>query len=1194
MRKLTALLAVALLFGLTTPLLALNYEIAPTPDPGFTTTKWLGDKYAGGNLSVLIFKMNWCYTTETAQVYELQRAFGWDIGLVVYQGTQYFGGTDNERARKLLDSRKWDVIVFWSETKGNLNRGYPDCSTDVKYRILAQVREGTGLVITDTAPKEIFRPERQYPAPLTSLVGGLGLLGRLPRDNADYFKAVWNRWTPKSEEEFNQRFVSTYQVGNGRAVVYNGWPIATYPFRDCVFVDWNQRVDVEYMMAELGRGILYAGGKEPQVEITGRPPARWDVPWGQAQGQSGGWRLNVLGDKRDLTVSWRLRDVMGNVLLQDKKAFPGATGEIECGCTLPDLGAGSYYLDLFVDSPQGRENYGYSVVRVGVPYKVALQTDHVGIEPGTPLQGEAMVQPTEEAGVKPELKSLTLKLVDIHDRVVDQQTLPVQAGTAVSYTFKTDPLYTTQVRVVPELLSGGRSAADHTYLAYNLLKRKQGEFNVAMWGETGGPYGFYGWRRAWQTGVTVSQGSRTFADLAISPTNFGPRDVNPKPDPVTGVLTLPQGSWNDPEALGKYLDTLDKVWQRGVEGPVYVYNIGDEGPHWGCDLTPAGLNAYRGWLREIYRDDLDALNTEWGSNYTHWGEVNVLDQTDNMENKAKEAGNYARWSDRLHWSEVNWARNMSGAMTRRAREYDPKALLGFEGSGRMWGIDYDELLANSGFTGMYRGITLEMLRSLAPPGYVYGYWTGYGASGEALISAAWDHVMQHAPSIWYFILDFDWLATNNEPYPDRQEYINDCILPLRRGLGDLLLQLDMPHDGIGIYYSVASCHASELSLSSAWNSSSLATENLVRLLQEAGYQYVFTTKTRVLNGDLQKRGIKVLFLPFVQPLGEDEVEALTRFVQEGGIVIADQRPGVMSGHCRPWDRGPADDLFGIERTGAGKPVRLAGETSVQFRGQALPLAITNNHGDGEIKAASATAGATLNDTPVFLVNALGKGQAVLWNFHVTGYNGERGTAHAKQTRDFIRALMSACGVKPRLERTEAGGGELTSTQTGTWNKGNVTLYALYRTGGDPTPAAVTLPQKRFVFDLTEGEKGNTDKVQIKQLRTGRAHFLATYPWDPGQPIVKPSATSARSGETVEFTFSMSGVPAAEQGTFSYYTRLVNPAGQWVDVIPWSVQGPGGRAKTHVRFAHNDPAGTWTLQVREITTGRSTTVKIDKK
>ncbi|MCY3021033.1 MAG: beta-galactosidase trimerization domain-containing protein [Planctomycetota bacterium] len=407
------------------------------------------------------------------------------------------------------------------------------------------------------------------------------------------------------------------------------------------------------------------------------------------------------------------------------------------------------------------------------------------------------------------------------------------------------------------------------------------------------------------------------------------------------------------------------------------------------------------------------------------------------------------------------------------------------------------------------------------------------------------------------------------------------------------MRLDMPHDGVALYYSSAAAHAGELGDSATFNSVVGAHENFVRLVEDCGLQWVYTTKKRVLEGDLEKRGIRLLVLPFHQALGDDEVAALRKFAEAGGTVLADLRPGVYSGHCRPVEKGPADALFGIERTGKGKAAKVEGDATVQFKGQALPISLRNNRADAEIKAAGAAVGGAVNGQPVFLVNAAGKGQAILLNFHVTQYIGEREMKKGKAQRDFFRPLTEALGIKPRLARTDGQGGELLRAETITWTKGNVTLYALYRDGGPESPAEVQLPEARHVFDLREGEKGLTQRARIALLRPGYAHFMAAYPYDPGQPVVTADSPTAAGGQVVTFTIRMPGVPENEQGVFSFETRLLDPKGEWVDVIPWSAQGAGGKAAVRVRFAHNDAPGKWTLAVREVTTGRKGTCEVTR-
>jgi hypothetical protein len=90
-----------------------------------------------------------------------------------------------------------------------------------------------------------------------------------------------------------------------------------------------------------------------------------------------------------------------------------------------------------------------------------------------------------------------------------------------------------------------------------------------------------------------------------------------------------------------------------------------------------------------------------------------------------------------------------------------------------------------------------------------------------------------------------------------------------------------------------------------------------------------------------------------------------------------------------------------------------------------------------------------------------------------------------------------------------------------------------------------------------------------------------------------AASCAMAGETVRFDLSMVGAPAGDETLFSYHTRLLNPKGEWVDVIPWSAQGTAGKASVAWRVAENDPEGEWTLEVKEVTTGRTAKSTINK-
>ncbi|MCY3021032.1 MAG: beta-galactosidase [Planctomycetota bacterium] len=716
------------------------------------TTKWGGEKYARGRAAVLIFQSEHIHEQDCRQPMELKRAFDFDVDYVYAP----YGGdcvVDNDRARQMLDGRRWDAIVFWSSE--SWHNDYARCADDVKFRILSQVAAGTGLVFTNTPPPEVCRKDRQTPPPVSALLGGLGLTGRSARTPA-YWDRWPGKWRPKTEEELKARFFTAFQVGKGRVVCFPATPgpgIAVaqdgqWTWHEALPWRLDNRTDHEYMLAEIGRAILVAAGKAPEIEFAETPPALWQPVWGKSKGEAAKWVLNVAGDRREITVSWRLRGVTGQVIAADTKKFPDATGKIECPVTLPDLAAGRYYLDVFVDSPRGRENFGYSGIEVAAPVKVTLERDKSAVEPGSPLKGSVSIAAAE--GDAAPAASVLLKLIDQSDRILDQKQIAPKPGEKTPFAFDTDTQYPMQVYVQADALADGRLAGSD-FIAVNLLQRRHDRFNVVLWGNANGPYAHWAQRKLWRTGVTscmttgIEQANMNRTPFVVcwggwagevNGKKFDGLSVEPKPDD-TGTPVMQPCCWNDAPNFEKMLALQDKHWKAGMESAAYVYNMYDEGPHAGCCLHPACLNAYREWLKEQYGGKLEALNREWGSEYKSWDDVTVLEKNDNHEAKAREKGVFARWSDRKHFAEVNFCRQILGGQLRRARLIDPQARVGFEGSGE-FGMDFDELLApdHTGFWCPYDGVTTEMVRSLKQPGYIHAFWIGYQLEADPLIGGA--------------------------------------------------------------------------------------------------------------------------------------------------------------------------------------------------------------------------------------------------------------------------------------------------------------------------------------------------------------------------------------------------------------------------------------------------------------------------
>ena len=132
-------------------------------------------------------------------------------------------------------------------------------------------------------------------------------------------------------------------------------------------------------------------------------------------------------------------------------------------------------------------------------------------------------------------------------------------------------------------------------------------------------------------------------------------------------------------------------------------------------------------------------------------------------------------------------------------------------------------------------------------------------------------------------------------------------------------------------------------------------ESAVKLFEDQQLQYTFTAYEQLEQGHLARSGDKLLILPQSIAMSEQEVEAVRRFVRNGGTAIADGRLALMDAHCRRLETGQLDDLFGVVRTGQewspGRPGLV--RTGAKAAGMDLPegelkLASVNNQGEVDI------------------------------------------------------------------------------------------------------------------------------------------------------------------------------------------------------------------------------------------------------
>jgi len=252
--------------------------------------------------------------------------------------------------------------------------------------------------------------------------------------------------------------------------------------------------------------------------------------------------------------------------------------------------------------------------------------------------------------------------------------------------------------------------------------------------------------------------------------------------------------------------------------------------------------------------------------------------------------------------------------------------------------------------------------------------------------------------------------------------------------------------------------------------------------------------------------------------------------------------------------------------------------------------------DTEVKAGGATAMGSAGETPVLLVNKVGKGRAVLMNFQLL--SGKAEGSQAAAARELVGRLYRAAGARAPIEAASPNGEPLPQTETRVWANGGALVFGLWRrmenewfgpkTGtiaGEPVPARVTLPVDSHVYDLRAGKYlGRVSRVDT-ELRWGRASFFLALPYRVGKVAVALSSARPQAGQTLTADITLD-IPAGSPERFATWVEVTDPSGNkplWGSGV---VMLEGGRGRVQFPIAFNDQPGAWKVKVTELFSGQT--------
>ncbi|HXI38899.1 MAG TPA: alpha-amylase family protein [Bryobacteraceae bacterium] len=654
------------------------------------------------------------------------------------------------------------------------------------------------------------------------------------------------------------------------------------------------------------------------------------------------------------------------------------------------------------------------------------------------------------------------------------------------------------------------------------------------------------------------------------PVNWLFRDAKElyKKDPANKEAFKRHPSLSDPLWLSRIHDRLvESVKRYSPYRPVF-YDLGDESgiadlaAFWDFDFSDESLVPMRLWLRERY-GTLAALNRQWGTSFSNWDSVMPMTTNEAMR---RTDDNYSAWADFKEWMDMAYAGALKMGVD-AVRSADPDAYAGIAG-GQMpgWG-GYDYYRLSQSLTAIEPydiGNNIEILRSLNPR--------------MAVVTTAFAHGPWEKHRVWYELLhgnrgliiwdDKNEFVGKDGTVGDRGREVAPYYKEIASGMGALLINSTRLADPIAIHYSQASMRTewmlAQKPKGDVWalrrsaaderidNHFLRLRESWCRLIEDLGLQYNFVAYRQIEQGELLKRGYRVLILPRSSALSAAEALEIRAFAAQGGTVIADGRPGTFDEHSRKRENSILCDLLPDSASGNGR---------------------------GKITLVSDMA-----------------------DYHQNRLTGKEGPA-----REIAQRALAASGVRPEYVVADESGQHPTGIETHLFRNGGVTIVGLLTNPqlrvdelgppefksndrfAKPRTVKLALPREMYVYNVRAS----------KSLGRQKEITVALDPYEPAIFTASPVAIAeleilapahVKQGESAEIGVGFA--QASPAATHVFHLDVIDPAGRTVDHYSGNIIAPGGHAAKLLPIAANDARGKWTLRVQDLLSGQTRTVAME--
>ena len=738
--------------------------------------------------------------------------------------------------------------------------------------------------------------------------------------------------------------IRLYRCGEGRVVFLKYWDSAVQGGKvagGCLVPDPGTDLEYEWEMAFLTRVLLWSVGAEAPARFIGCPFELTgdvlDLAVVAAVGADTGGLEATLSVRSPARLQraptapvvengrqWAADGLLP--LYSETKAVRASPDNTRVSFTLPKLPAGEYWVDV-----QLRRNglgVDWAVCRRTVKRRVEIA--EVDCEPHVIDVRRAAPQAVTVTAVlrgrSSEAVTLGLTLYDNYQRVLSRKQVRVPAGSKrVETQIAIDGLadIRSSLLVLRCALQDADGELSVRCADLTTVGRTYPFFTLSAWagpGRTRNSRHFF--REFARLGFDMIRGGGNLDVLKVADVRF-----------YGGFMTM-----NRHSTAARQVYYGDPAWREQARAMVaravaasgdfdhFAFILGGDEPDF--PLSMAGpFYAYRAYLRNVY-GTVEGLNASWGTDHRSFDEVSEAmysgDRAGELSVEARRTGNFAPvidWGMFRYWMVADMFKLVKTTLN----EHAPEARLCV--TTLMWnhpfrGYFFPEVLKHVDFFSPYLSgcgggdvTTTEAGRSFMRPGSVHGVLSGSYYStmtGNPAYYAAFPHAVLmdgHRDFFWYAFGSGGGevgLSPSMSPYPQTVDAVRE-LQWMRRGAAELVLKAKRKAPEVAIFYSQPSYIFSYRGLGGShvpWRQN-----GWIHCLRNLGYGTRFVSGEQIDAGALADA--RVLVLPHSQCISDANVEAMRAFVERGGVVLADRRPGIADEHGRTRDENPLEVVFGV-------------------------------------------------------------------------------------------------------------------------------------------------------------------------------------------------------------------------------------------------------------------------------------------